>query len=233
MRLSNNYILNFRHLTIAVCFVFCALNCAQVQVQTPDDNKIWTTVGSDGTVDETDASKVFFDHSVVQMGHPLGENLPSTNPAKTADDAPVAQKPAIIPSQTDSAVIRYNVTPVDGLFGPTQPCRTQTGKDCSGRQLKLRYLDADINAQVVAKLIEVDLATGVENVRLTFNSNAFSPANGYQVNEVSECGPLWRFDFKLKAYYIEATLTSSSIPTGSAAGIKMIKIDNSNCSSNE
>jgi hypothetical protein len=101
MRLSNNYILNFRNITLAVCFVFWALNSAQAQ--TPDFNKIWTTVGSAGTVDETDVGKVFFDHGVVQMGRPL-----VTQPA--------ARGRAIILPQTQSAVIRYNVTPVDGLF---------------------------------------------------------------------------------------------------------------------
>lgn len=222
MRLSNNYILNFRNITIAVCFVFCALNCAQVQ--TPDDNKIWTTAGSDGTVDETDASKVFFDRSVVQRGHPLGGSLPAANPAKTTADAPIAQKPAIIPPQTESAVIRYNVTPVDGLFAPTQPC--QPGSDCSGPQLTLRYLAAGSSGQVVAKLIEVDLATGVETVRLTFKSSDFATADGYQVRAgLADCGPKWGFDFKRKAYYIEATLTSSSIVGIDAAGIQMIKID--------
>jgi hypothetical protein len=58
----------------------------------------------------------------------------------------------------------------------------------------------------------------------------FAAANNYQVQFFGECGRLWRFDFKLKAYYIEATLSHSSIPVaGSAAGIQMIKIDNSVC----
>jgi len=203
---------NSRNITTAVCFVLCA--CAQAQ--TPDLAKIWTTVGSDGTVDETDASKVFFDHGVVQMGRPLVVNPPAAN---------IAPKPAVIPSQTESAVIRYNVTPVDGLFlfAPTGPC---VG-GCPGFQLKLRYLAAGSNAQVVARLIEVDLATGVETDRLTFNSNTFPAANGYQVQPgVGECGPLWPFDFELKGYYIEATLSRSSIVANSAAGIQMIKVDN-------
>ena len=226
MRLSTNRILNFRSMTIAVCFVLCALTSAQAQ--TPNRNKIWTTIGSDGTVDDTDASKVFFDRGVVQTGRPL-VNAPAANPAKTADDAPIAQKPAII-RPTESAVIRYNVTPVDGLFFPTTPgCQPGTGTSCQGIQLGLRYLDAGSNAQVLARLIEVELASGVETVRLTFNSNAFAAANGYQVQVNSDCGPRWSFDFKRKAYYIEATLSRSSIVADSAAGIQMIKIDSSIC----
>jgi hypothetical protein len=212
MRLSNNYILNFRNLTLALCFVFWALNSAQAQ--TSDLDRIWTTVGSAGTVDETDNGKVFFDHGVVQMGHVLVNQ-------------PAAARRAIIFQQTQSAVIRYNVTPVDGLFAPRQQC--QPGRDCPGIELKLRYLATGSGARVIAKLIEVDLATGAENTRLTFNSNGFATANGYHVQAAGECGPLWRFDFKHKAYYIEATLTGNRIAAVGASGIQMIKIDNIIC----
>jgi len=222
MRLSKNYFLNFRIITIASCFVFCALNSAQAQ--TPEDNdKIWTAIGSDGTVDEADISKVFFDRSVVQMGRPLViVNSPAANPAKA--NVPAAQKPAIIlPQQSQSAVIRYNVTPVDGLFAPTK--RTQPGSNGFGPQLKLRYLAEGSSAQVAAKLIEVDLTTGVETERLLFNSNnpPAAAAKGYQVKDgLADCGG--SFDFIRKAYYIEVTLTVSSLVVNSAAGIQMIKI---------
>jgi hypothetical protein len=220
MRLSNNHILNFRNITIAVCFVFWALNGSQAQ--TPDINKIWTTVGSDGTVDETNASRVFFDHSVVQMGRPLVGNLPAAKQAK--------QNPASIIQQTQSAVIRYNVSPVDGLFAVKPPCQTGTGTECPCIELTVRYLSTGGRARVVVKLIEVDLATGAEVTRLTFDSAAptFAPANNYQVHSVSQCGPPTPrpFNFGLKAYYIEATLTTSSIIGGSAAGIQMIKVVN-------
>lgn len=213
MRLSNNYILNFRSVAIAVCFLFWMFG-SSVQAQTQDVDKIWTTVGSAGTLDETDVGKVFFELSKVQMGRPLAGNLPT-------------QK-TLITKQNLSAVIRYNVTPVDGLFTP--PCRTETGRDCTGRQLQLRYL-ATSGARVMAKLIEVDLATGGETPRLTFNSNNFGAANNYQVQSAEVCGPLWRFDFTRKAYYIEATLTGSRFVATVAAGIQIIKIGNSNCSS--
>lgn len=219
MRLSNNHILNFRNITIAVCFVFWAVNGSQAQ--TPDINKIWTTVGSNGTVDEADASKVFFDHSVVQMGRPL-LNPPAAKQAK--------QNPARILQQTQSAVIRYNVSPVDGLFAVKPPCQTGTGTECPCITLTLRYLSTGGPARVVVKLIEVDLATGVEVTRLTFDSAApsFAASNKYQVHSVSQCGPPTPrpFNFVLKAYYIEATLTTSSIFAGSAAGIQMIKVAN-------
>ena len=179
---SNRYSRDFRNiLIIAVCFVLSALSSAQAQA--PGDDRLWTTVGSAGTVDEADVNKVFFDHSVVQMGSSI-----TTHPAKTT--AGSSAKSAVL--QSESAVIRYNVTPVDGLFAP--PVGAPSSR---GVQLRLRYLNAGPRAQVVAKLIEVDLATGSETVRLTFNSNSFPAANGYQVQEAGDCGPLWRFDFKL------------------------------------
>jgi hypothetical protein len=212
MRLANSYILNPRNLALAICFVFSVLNVAQAQ--TPDANKIWTTVGSVGTIDETDVSKVFLDHGMVQMGHVVVTH-------------PVAGKRADLVQNTQSAVIRYNVTPVDGLLTITQqqPC---TGA-CSAYKLTLRYLATGANAHVVANLIEVDMATGAEAARLTFNRGLPS-ANGYHVQSGDlSCGPGFLFDFKRKAYYIEATLTGNSLTVGSAAGIQMIKIETAIC----
>lgn len=210
---GNNHLLNLRHFTLAVCFVFLALTVAQAQ--TTDANKIWTTVGSDGTVDEASAGRVFFDHSIVQMGRPLAGPTTSGNHA-------------LLAPQTQSAVIRYNVTPVNGLFTLTP--HTCTGSSCPGRKLTLRYLAVGNGARVVANLIEVDLATGVETPRLTFSSSSFPAANRYQVQSAPlVCEPLLLFDFKRKAYYIEATLTGSGIIAGSAAGIQIIKIESGFC----
>ena len=93
--------------------------------------------------------------------------------------------------------------------------------------MRLRYLAAD-GGRVVAKLIEVDLATGTEKPLLTFDSRGpgLPLSNNYQVQSVSVCGRPWTFDFQNKAYYIEATLTGSSIVAFTAAGIQMIQIDN-------
>jgi len=205
---------NCGNITLAACLLLCALGSARAQQRTPDENKIWTTVGSAGTLDKADLDKVSFGHSVVQLGVTLVGNAPS------AQD--LAQGRSLL-TRTESAVVRYNVTPVDGLFNPPP-----VGFPNSlGIELELRYLAA--NAQVIATLIEVDLATGVETPRLTFNSGAFSASNSYQVQEVRECQPLWAFDFKLKAYYIEATLTHNPLFVGSAAGIQIIKIDNNFC----
>jgi hypothetical protein len=172
-------------------------------------DRVWTTVGSAGTADETNASGLILDRSTVQFGQVQGD----TNPVA-------------LPSRTESAMIRYNVTPVDGLFDPRTPCGTATGNSCPGVQMELRYLASGPNAKVVARLVEVDLATGAESDRLKFDSSAFSEDNHYQVQQVGQCTPpaLWHFDFEKKAYYIEATLTHSSLVGVSGAGIQMIKL---------
>ena len=217
MRLTNNNILNGRILCVVVCLLFGVVNATHAQTQ--EINKIWTTVGSAGTVDETDTAKISLDRSIAQMGTVIGGNQPVSISVQ-------------IPGQTQSAVIRYNVTPVEGLFATKPRCFTQTGSECPGIQLKLRYLAAGNSARVVARLVEVDMATGAEVTKLNFDSNAFAKANQYQVQSIGECGPQippQPFNFATKAYYVEVRLTTSSIVAGSAAGVQIIKVANIGC----
>jgi hypothetical protein len=197
-----------RNVNITICFVFLAISA---QGQTADVNKDWTTVGSAGTLDESSVRKVFFDHSIVQMGRIVQPPTTTTTSA-------------LISTQTDSAVIRYNVTAVDSFFS-LRSCSPDNSLDV---RLRLRYLAAGQGSRVIAKLLEVDLANGSEKPLLMFDSAApnLSRSDDYQVQSVSVCGRPWNFDFQRKAYYIEATLTASSIAAGSAAGIQMIQIDN-------
>lgn len=217
MMFTNNKILNGRNLCVVVCLILGTLY--ETHAQTADINKIWTTVGSAGTVDEADLGKIVFDRSIAQFGVLIGGNQISLASTRLVH-------------QTQSAVIRYNVTPVEGLFAVKPPCFTHTGTECPGIQLKLRYLAAGSNARVIARLIEVDLATGTEVTRLNFDSSAFSTSNNYQVQSVAECGPQvprQPFDFQNKAYYVEARLTISGLVAGSAAGVQVIKVANTSC----
>ena len=198
-----------RNVNLAICFVFMAISA---QAQTADVNKDWTTVGSAGTLDESSVGKVFFDHSIVQLGRVV--------------EPPTTTTSALISTPTVSAVIRYNVTAVDSFFS-RRSCSPDNSLDV---RLRLRYLAAGPGSRVIAKLIEVDLANGSEKPLLTFDSADpdLSRSDNYQVQFVSVCGRPWNFDFKRKAYYIEATLTAlaSNVVVNSAAGIQMIQIDN-------
>lgn len=202
MRSSNRYFPHFVSATIALCLMFLGLSSVQAQ-GTPDFEKLWTTVGSAGTVDEADVTKVILNRSTAQIGAPLVNQ-------------PLAKK-AIISFPTVSAVIRYNVTPVDGLFAFPQAAH--------GFILRVRFL-ATNRSGVTAKLVEVDLNSGTETDRLLFDSGTLT-GTGYQFGSGSRCQN-FQFDFRSKAYYIETTLKRSLFP-GSAAGIQMIKIDNNGC----
>ena len=196
-----------RTLTLAISLVFLTISA---HAQTTDVDKNWTTVGSAGTLDEQSVTKVHFDRSIVQMGQLVG---PTT-----------ISKASLIATQTDSAVIRYNVTAVDSFF-VRRSCTPDNSLDV---RLRLRYLAAGAGARVVAKLIELNLATGTEKPLLTFDSADpnLPRSENYQVQSVSVCGRPWNFDFDNKAYYVEATLTARTLAIGSAAGIQMIQIDN-------
>ena len=191
---------------LAACFLLCA---AGASAETPGYERYWTTVGSAGTLDEDSDGKVFFNHAVVQKGV-----MPEIGKARRQlrSDEEV--------EGTDSAVIRYNVTAVDGLFGGPDVVMT------------IRFRDEGKSARVEARLIEVDLDTGAEVTRLTFDSNAGVPEeSGYYVYEVFDC--LGRgdeaFDFTRKAYYIDATLTTSSLVVESVAGIEIIQVRATTC----
>ncbi|HYR29396.1 MAG TPA: hypothetical protein VEU30_13075 [Thermoanaerobaculia bacterium] len=189
----------------AACFLLVALGAS---AQVSDGDKVWTTVGSAGTLDEKSEGKAFFDHAVVQRGTPV-VFLPARR------DDPRVEGGV---DETDFAVIRYNVTAVDGLFG--------------GSMLGMQVRFLDEGAQVVAHLIEVELATGTETTLLTFDSNdpGVVVSNGYHVHDLFVCTKRKQvFDFLRNAYYIEATLTTSSIAASSAAGIEIIQLNTSPC----
>jgi hypothetical protein len=203
MNQLNSYLMTSRNIAIVLCFLFLAFNAAQAQI-TPDIKKIWTTVGSDGTVDEKDTAKVFFDHGIVQMG-----NLMVSHPIRKPRTA--------LPQMMTSAVIRYNITPAEGLFFQVS----------RGLSVSLRFMDNGGGSRVIAKLIELDWNTGTERTLMTFDSNKFSALDGYQTQTVTNCEHTGReppFDFETKAYYVEATLATNTMLPGNVAGIQIIKI---------
>lgn len=191
----------------AACLVLCPLVAS---AETPDIDRFWTTVGSAGTLDEKSEGKVFFDHAVVQKGVPLVVSQSRQLRANASGGVDV----------TDSATIRYNVVAVDGLFAEHMLGMT------------VRFLDTG-EARVVAKLIEVNVSTGDEVTRLTFDSDDFPAQNGYQeqaVDALFDCEKRPEpFDFVKNAYYIEATLTTSAVVANSAAGIQIIQLNTTPC----
>lgn len=165
--------------------------------------RYWTTVGSAGTVDEADKDKVVFSGGTVAFPGlilPPGSVVTAdTDAGRAASSSAAGQGQIALPTTTTTATIRYNVVAVDGLFNATRAVG-----------MRLRFRDDGARAQVVARLIEHNINTGVETTRLTFDSNTFAAANGYQVQATGEFHPAWSFDFDQKAYYVEVTLTRIS-----------------------
>ncbi len=172
------------------------------------DRKDWTTVGSAGTVDEADAGKLVFQGATVAFPEILPP-LPTTQAVLNAQIA--------LPTETTSATIRYNVTAVDGLFAPG-----------SHLGMTVRFRDDGSRAQVLVRLYEQDIYTGVTNLLLTFDSNAFAASPNYQTGGVGSLSPVGPLNFDQKAYFIEATLTKTSSAIsifGGRPGLAIIKLD--------
>jgi hypothetical protein len=143
--------------------------------------------------------------SIIQLGQDL-----TTHPA-----APAAAAPEGAVLNTIQAVVRYNVTPVDGLF-------------ISAKQFKYGLFIRFRN-RVAVKLMEVDFETGTEKQILGFDSQNPTNANvqvagNFKLARVFPQADSTPLDFVNKGYYVEAMLTAPLIATGSPAEISLIKI---------
>jgi hypothetical protein len=170
-----------------------------------DQLKIWTTVGSAGTLSQIDLAKVNLYQSVIQLGTEVV--LPTPISTQTAQ-AP--ETPRFGPTPTIQAVVRYNVTPVEGLFFIANNFRYH---------LQIRF-----RGQITAKLMEADLATGTETQLILLDSNSFPPAPGFQVQAAFPSADSPLLDFVNKGYYVEATLVAPAIVVGHPAAISIIKL---------
>jgi hypothetical protein len=161
-----------------------------------DRTKIWSTVGSAGTVDVADLNGVVFSGSIVQLGLPE----PTQIGPSTAD----AEERIVVDGTQEQAVIRYNVTPVDGLF-PT----AQSNPVGPVYNLTLRYRVGE--GRIVAKLIQVGILTGEETTLINWDtaSAIFLPeGNSWHTSDLGANSYVGSLDFASNAYYIELTLSA-------------------------
>ena len=145
------------------------------------DAKSWSTAGTTGTADKVDLNKIVYANGVVSFPEITGTQLTS-------------KRLLALPLQTVQAVVRYNVTAVDGLFFPS-------GRHC----MVARFRDDGDRARVFLRLVQLNLENGNTTTLLTFDSNSFSPQANFQANSVAT--NRIPFDFAHNAYYVEATLT--------------------------
>lgn len=157
-----------------------------------DSQKLWSCVGSAGVVNLPDIGKIIFNQSVAQ----LGPGAPVVVTQGVQKEAAARVLPG---TETVTAVIRYGVVPVDGVYVSDFPVGVVA------LALRLRYRDG--SGQVLAKLIQVNIDSGTETTLLTFASPSPQQAasNAFQVQESPSNGI--DLDFTANAYYVELTLT--------------------------
>ena len=162
-----------------------------------EDLRIWTTVGSAGTLNATDLAKVGLDKAVISLGHGI------------APPAASAAEESSIGFPTTSVVVRYNVTPVAGLFP-------------AGR---FHYvLQFTYKGTVRARLGQFSVLTNADTDVLHFDSSSSPPAHTFTTASGTTTDDSAVLDFVNCAYYVEATLTASAVIAGNQAAIAAVKI---------
>jgi hypothetical protein len=164
-----------------------------------NDVRIWTTVGSAGTLNATDLAKVGLGKSVITLGHSIGP----------IEDSAVEEPSVGFP--TTSAMVRYNITPVAGLFlsGPFH-----------------YVLQFTYKGRVQARLGQFNVLTGEDTDVLHFDSASFPspPADKFATNGGTTSNESTVLDFVNCAYYVEATMTASAVAIGNPAEIAAVKV---------
>jgi hypothetical protein len=155
-----------------------------------DGNKLWSCIGSAGIVDTADVGKVVFAGSVAQLP---GIVLEPPEPAAST----------VVRPQT-KAVIRYPVTPVDGVALQSSPIERYFLRVLArlGRGgIRVRFLQVPIVTGPTPKIGEIALFDfPIENGNAGFNITSHSNVSAPELDFVNNC------------YYIEITLNESIGP---------------------
>ena len=167
-----------------------------------DGNKLWSCVGSAGIVDPADVGKVVFAGPVAQMP---GLVLPDTG------------NTAVAPPPT-KAVIRYPVTPVDGVGLQTNPVEGYFLKVLArqGRGgIQVRFLRVPIIAGPSSEIGETPplIDFPIQNAHPGFDITSRSAPSQPELDFVNNC------------YYVEITLSERIGPiTLDPPGVAVIQL---------
>lgn len=158
-----------------------------------DGHKIWTSVASAGTVDESDLNEIAF----------AGPFATFSNAAPTLS----------------RAIIRYNVTALDGLFAQPGPLTWPA--------LIVNYRDDGADARVVVYLREYEFGANpmnpALNTRIVFDSDLYPQSNDYQTRSIGNCGEFNKFEFvpnnqNVRAYFLEVHMIRQNLDDNVATG---------------
>jgi hypothetical protein len=161
---------------------------------------MWSSVGSVGVMNNTDAGKVVFIGSIAQLGVGIGG-------ATTGSVGPRIEERIGLPTVT--ATLRY---PVQG---------TDLGNQAPGVwNLTVRYRDG--NGSVTVHIIQVAADTGEERAVATLQSGVgFNRSNSFH-NEISQ--GTFGTDFERNTYYVAVVLTGPAIELGVPPAIQLMQI---------
>ncbi len=169
-------------------FLSCSLLLLAVSFGTAsaqDAYKIWTTVASTGTVDESDASEIAFSGPFATFGNSV------SGPARS--------------------IIRYNVVAVDGLFAQAGPLSwpnliVNYRDDGADARVVVYLREYEFGANPMNPAL---------NTRIVFDSDLYPTSNEYQTRNTGNCGQFNNFEFvpnnqNVRAYFLEVHLIRNS-----------------------
>jgi hypothetical protein len=151
-------------------------------------SQLWSTVGSTGEPDDIGRTFIQYD-----------------GPTAFIATASIQGPPTV-------GTLRYQITPVDGLF--FNGCKA----------LKVRFRDQGEGANIKVYLRRTDIDAGGMSNLIIFNSDQFAAATGFQ-SQRSGCLNI-TFNFARYSYWIEVVLTQSDRSLSPA--LQMVQIVPSN-----
>jgi hypothetical protein len=145
----------------------------------------------------------------------LGQPWTTIGAVGTVDEGEVTFTGPLAYLASDSAVLRYNVVSVEGLFATNgaMPVRTF---------LRARFRDNGDNNHIVLRLKSQRLTganAGDITTLMTIDSDDYPGSSSFQTRSIWCDGGAFDFDFENHAYFVEVTMSRTGLPvtTGLAA----------------
>jgi uncharacterized repeat protein (TIGR01451 family) len=107
-------------------------------------------------------------------------------------------------------ILRYNITATGNLTDSGAPATI----------LRVRYRDEGAGSRVVVRIMQANINGGSTQIGTLFDSDNFTPASGYQMQEIAM--PTLTFDFSQNIYWLEVTLTKASTSNQPGFGAALI-----------
>jgi hypothetical protein len=147
----------------------------------------------------------------------LGQPWTSIGAVGMVDDGEVTFTGPLAYLASDSAVLRYNVVAVEGLFATAGAAPTRAF-------LRARFRDNGDTNHVVVRLKSQRL-TGADagdiTTLMTIDSDDYPGSSSFQTRSIWCDGGGFSFDFVNNAYFVEVTMTRSGSPTAGLAAIQI------------